>query len=86
MTGRDAGGRVEAEQALAESVLEDQHEDPVGRRDRQAVEHDRLGRNHDRAERDQHQDEREHEHERDDERQRRADLGRRSPSTARSAR
>ena len=72
--GRDAGGRGEAEEALADPVLEDQHQDPVGRRDGQAVEHDRLGRDHDRAERDQHQQEREHEHERDHERQCRPDL------------
>ena len=72
--GRDAGRVGEPEQALADAVLEDQHEDPVGRGDRQAVEHDRLQRDDDRAERDQHQREREHEHERDHERQCRPDL------------
>ena len=72
--GRDAGRVGEAEQALAEAVLKDQHEHAVGRGDRQAVEDDRLQGDDDRAERDQHQPEREHEHESDDERQRRADL------------
>ena len=46
-----------ADQAAPDSVLEDEHEDPVGRSDRERVEHDRLHRDHDRTEGEQHQHE-----------------------------
>ena len=55
-----------AEEALADAVLEDEHEHAVGGCDREQVEHDRLDRNDDRAEGDQHQHEREEEDECDD--------------------
>ena len=47
------------------AVLEDEHEDAVGRSDRERVEHDRLHRDHDRAEGEQHQHEGQREHERE---------------------
>ena len=56
------------------SVLEDEHEDAVGRADRQQVEDDRLDRHHDRAERDQQQDEREAEHEQEHDRRVRGEV------------
>ena len=65
---------ADAEHALADAVLEDEHEHAVGGGHRQQVEHDRLDRDHDRAERDQHQHEREQEDERDDRRQVRLQL------------
>ena len=70
----DAGGGAEAEQPLAEAVLEDEHQHAVGGRDREQVEQDRLDRDHERAEGEQHQGEREQEHEREHERQLRLDL------------
>src|SRR3712207_6863685 len=42
---------VDAEEAGAPAVLEDQHEHAVGGGDRQQVQHDRLDRDHDRADR-----------------------------------
>ena len=67
--------RVEAEQALQVTALEDPDEHAVGGSDRQQVEHDRLDRDHDRAERHQEQQEREPEHE--DEHERRVRANRR---------
>ena len=70
----DPRGGAEAEQALAEAVLEDEHEHAVRGGHRQQVEQDRLDRDHERAERDQHQCEREQEHEGDDDRRLRLQL------------
>ncbi len=57
--GVDPGGGAEAQQALAEAVLEDEHKHAVRRGDREQVEQHRLRRDHERAEGDQHQPERE---------------------------
>ena len=57
----------EAEELVAHSSLEDEHEDPVGGAHREQVEHDRLRGDHDRAEGDREQDEAEPEHEDEDE-------------------
>lgn len=51
------------------AVLEDPHQDPVGGRDREQVEQDRLDRDHDRAEGDEQQQEGRGQDEREDERQ-----------------
>src|SRR5438067_3106158 len=48
--GVDPGGGAEAEEALADAVLEDEHEHSVGGADREQVQHDRLDRDDDRAE------------------------------------
>ena len=72
--GLDPVRGADAEQALADAVLEDEHEHAVGGGHRQQVEDDRLDRDHDRAECDQHQHEREQEDERDDRRQVRPQL------------
>ena len=48
---------------LPPAVLEDEDEDPVGRRDREQVEDDRLRRDHERAEREEQEEKREAEHE-----------------------
>ena len=56
---RDAAGRVEPEELLPPAVLEDEHEDPVGGRDGEEVEDDRLRRDHERAEGEQEEQERE---------------------------
>ena len=60
---------VEAQERLQVAVLEDPHQDSVGRPDREQVEHDRLDRDHDRAERDQQQQEGRRQDEGEDERQ-----------------
>ena len=57
--GGDPAVRVEVEQVLAPAPLEHRHQHPVGGRDREQVQDDRLHRDHDRAERDQQQHERE---------------------------
>ena len=46
----DPGGRAEAEEVLADAVLEDEHEHAVGRGHGEQVEQDRLRRDHERAE------------------------------------
>ena len=84
--GVDPVGGADAEQTLAEAVLEDEHEHAVGGGDREQVEQDRLDRDHDRAERDQHQQEREEEDERDDGRQVRLQLVAGCPSIRPSTR
>ncbi len=67
--GADPSVGVEAEQRLAQPVLEDEDEDPVGGAHREQVEHDRLDRDDDRAEGDQQQQERKPEDEGEDQRQ-----------------
>ena len=59
----------EAEELVADALLEDEHDQPVGGADREQVEQDRLHRHDDRAKRDRQQDEAEPEHEDEDDRQ-----------------
>jgi hypothetical protein len=63
--GLDRFHLVEAEQAGADAVLEDEHEQPVGGTDREQVERDRGSGDDQRAEDDGQEEERQREHERD---------------------
>ena len=76
MTKRNSGSQstmnplcVHAEQAGAEAVLEDQHEQAVRRADRQQVQHDRGAGDDDRAEGEHQHQERDRQHEAEDQRQ-----------------
>ena len=60
-------------QLVADALLEDEHEQPVGGSDREQVERDRDRGDHDRAERDREQDEAEPEHEGEHDREPAAD-------------
>ena len=58
----------EAEELVADALLEDEHDQTVGRSHREQVEHDRLRRHDERAERDRQQHEAEAEHVEEDDR------------------
>ena len=64
---------LEAEEVVADALLEDEHEQAVGGADREQVERDRDGGDHDRAEGDREQDEAEPEHEGEHDREPAAD-------------